>query len=601
MRNGQDDSHCADNAQIKATRRRNFLNRLIYEIVYLQVMDRSLHDVLDAAYELPEEPEAFDQFLSEAKRYLFGDEAGAVIADHVAVIEDDDPALERHTNRLDRLIHRLVNSEGRTITRFHAVLDVSSSGSVVGNGAAERLFSCHFPTTLDALPLDHEALRFIRGYLSTIPVTQAEDQVFLATIEADDTRSCMALIQRPVAADGLARISVSYIDWSERLLSRIGAAFGLTSAETSVLAGHLHNQSPGEIAEERGRSLETIKSQSKSILRKSGCARMSDVIHIAASIAYLLREMPDTTTESPAPLSWETPKDGLQFCQVRGERQLAWYRVGSGTRPALFIHGLIQGPFFSDKFVQLLDENDLFLICPSRPSFGYSQPSSTRKNYNQTVVEDCVDLLKHLAISSLPVIAHQGGSSHGFRIARTLGSACSGLAIVDGGVPVHDEASLRYMDSGSRMMAAANRRSPSFLKMLTRLGLTTYRVRGIEAFLHELYGNSAPDMVALEDDEIAHVAARGIFHVTEQSAEIWVRDGNAAMEDWEQDFEAYGGAQVWLLGEKAKILDPFWVQKRLEQCDPEKVNLSVITNAGNTLLYTYPDTIVAELVRLHRS
>lgn len=562
-------------------------------------MDRSFHDVLDAAYELPEEPEAFDRFLSEAKRYLFGDEAGAVIADHVAMVEDDDPSLDRHTNRLDRLIQKLVQSEGPTATRFHAILDISSSGSVMGNGAAERLFRCEFPTTLDALPLDHEALRFIRRYLSMTPISQVDDQVFLATVEADDTRSCMALIQRPADADGLARISVSYIDWSERLLTRIGAAFGLTSTETSVLAGYLHNQTPGDIAEDRGRSLETIKSQSKSILRKSGCARMSDVIHIAASIAYLLREMPDTAVESSASLRWETPKDGLKFCQTRDGRELAWYRVGSGTRPALFIHGLIQGPFFSEALVQRLNENDLFLICPSRPGFGYSQPSLTRKEYNQTVVNDCVDLLAHLKVSSLPVFVHQGGSSHGFRIATELGNACDGLLIIDGGVPVHDEASLRYMDSGSRMMAAANRRSPSFLKMLTRLGLATYRVRGIEAFLRELYGNSAPDMAALENAEISRLAAEGIFHVTEQSAEIWVRDGNAAMADWEQDFEAYRGAQAWLLGEDAKILDPAWVQTRLDKCDPEKVSLSVIANSGNTLLYTHPDTIVAELLRLH--
>ena len=545
-------------------------------------------DLVEAAYELPEQPEAFETFIQSIKVYLFGDLEGSQVVAPGHTVDQEAPTLERLTDRVQRLIQRLDASNEPAQSRFHAIIEIArDSKTVTGNPAAERLLDCSFPLNFDALPLDYEAMRFISEYLFKHRQAHMMDKVFLTTVGTEERRSCMALIQRPENVQGIARISISYIDWTEKLLRRIGEAFELSNRELSVLQGYLEHLSAKDIAKKSGRSLETIKSQSKSILRKTGCQRMSDVMQLSASIAYLLRQIPDGP-EPKARLAWRTPERGLHTFRSSRGRTVAWYRVGEGTQPVLFIHGLIQGPFFPSNIVNQLNQLDLYLVCPSRPGFGFSDPSTSRRVYNETVLDDASELLDQIGVTSCPVLVHQGGSSHGFRIASRLGERCKHLTLVDGGVPVHDRASLAFMDSNSRMMAAANRRSPSFLKMLTRLGLATYKLRGIDAYLQELYKASHADLRALKQTEFCRVLSEGIFHTTEQDAEVWVRDGNAAMENWSDAFTAYRGGQTWVLGEDARILSHKWIESYLENVDKAEVHL--IEGAGNTLLYTHAKT-----------
>lgn len=549
-----------------------------------------IFDVFEAAYALPENPEAFERFIDAIKTYLFGDVDGASVIAAQNSIQREAPVIERHTERIQSLISRVAQSSEAADTRFHAIIEISArTRSVTGNLAAERLLNCSFPIDLQDLPFDHEAMRFMSGFLLAGPSLSNTDRVFLASIDGAELRTCMALIQQPENAEGHARVSISYIDWTENLLSRIASAFGLTERELFVLKGFLRYKSQREIAALAGRSLETIKSQSKSILRKTGCQKMSDVMLLAASIAYLLRQLPEAAP-SKTDLPWRTPEQSLQKFQSQSGRSIAWYRVGEGTRPVLFVHGLIQGPFFTPDFVRLLSNNDLYLVCPSRPGFGLSDPSTSRDTYNSTVVSDVDELLDQLEITACPVLVHQGGSSHGFRIANALGPRCISLIMIDGGVPVHDKASLAYMDSNSRMMAAASRRSPAFLKMLTRLGLSTYKLRGIDAFLKELYKASEADKRALNRPEVLRVLSEGIFHITEQDSEVWIRDGNAAMQNWEQAFSDYGGKQSWLLGDDARILSHEWIEKYLRNSGVEQIKL--IKGAGNTLLHTHSDQVI---------
>jgi len=527
-------------------------------------MNKNLQDLIDSAYDVAEETAAFDRFLIEAKSYLFGGSGAAKVQDHVGQSVHDDPELDRHTDRVQRLIQRSLIANSGNQNRFHAVLEMSASTELVqGNEAAERLMGKVFPIHLDDLPVDREAAVFIRKFRSTSAKNLSGDQVFLATVETPQARSCMALIQRPEDVAGNIRLSISYIDWSTRLVNRIGEAFGLSEREASVLSGYLHRHSQNEIATIQGRGLETIKSQSKSILRKTGCGRMSDVVQMAASIAYLLRDIPDNL-ESQSQLAWHTPDEDMHTLQLVNQRSLAWYRIGGGTRPILFIHGLVQGPFFTKEFISELTKHDAYLVCPSRPGFGHTSPSLSRENYNATTVSDACDLLRYLKIEKCPLIVHQGGSSHGFRIANELGLACAGVLVVDGGVP--------------------------------RLGLASYKLRGVEVFLRELYSASQTDIAALETNEIQSIAARGIFHVTEQSSEIWVRDGNAAMEDWEKDLHLYKGKQTWILGDDARVLSTDWIIQNLKAL--EIAEIIVLENAGNTLLHTHSEKVLEALVRI---
>ena len=67
-------------------------------------------------------------------------------------------------------------------------------------------------------------------------------------------------------------------------LKELGNAFGLTSAETSILGSLASGGSLAEIADERGVAIETVRSQCKKLLAKTRSRRQSDLVKLVVAL-----------------------------------------------------------------------------------------------------------------------------------------------------------------------------------------------------------------------------------------------------------------------------------------------------------------------------
>ena len=551
-------------------------------------------EMLGAAYEVPAEMEKFEAFLETAMAYFFAGEADYELSQDVPRHKDEDETIDTHAQRISALIEEAARRSAETTERFHAVLDISAGTErVSGNMAAQHLMDCTFPCHLEDLPLDPEAVAEIRKTLRSAQ-HQTKDRIILATVGESQAQTCLALIQRPKDETNHAQVSLSYIEWSQALMTNLGDAFGLTPSETAILEGYLANLSQKEIADQRGRSLETVKGQSKAILRKTGCGRMSDVVHLCASIAYLMRQLPEAERPSKTE-SWATPEENLSVLHRPSGRKLAWYTVGSGSKPVLFVHGYLQGPFFTPHFMRALASIDVQLIAPSRPGFGYTSPSRSARTFDETVVQDTLALVDHLDLERISLCIHQGGSSHGFRIAQALGKRMGEMLVIGGGVPIDEAVHLAHMDPQTRFAAMATRHAPSIMKMVTSIGLPVYRRRGTKAFLQKQFVKSPVDLATLSNPALMKVQAEGLYHAMEQGAGAWVRDGASAMADWTVDLEAYEGRQIWLQADQDSIIAAEDVRARIEQ--RPNVEFHILKGHGTNILHT----AVAEIVEAFAS
>ena len=557
-------------------------------------------EMLGAAYEVPSEADRFDAFLDAAMAYFFGNEDGSgQLAEDVPRHSGDDAKLESHRERISALIEEASRREVAGADSFHAVLEVSArTGLVTGNDSAAQLTGQTFPCRLDDLPLDSMAIAMIRQAKRTNQ-PQTQDRIVLTDVEsdmeADRSRACLALIQRPKDLNDIVQVSLSYIHWSTELMARLRAAFGLTASETEILEGYLGNLSQKEIASKRGRALETIKGQSKSILRKTGCARMSDVVQLCASIAFLMRQLPSEAPTQSAE-TWVTPTRGMSFLNLPDGRQLAWYRIGSGSRPVLFVHGYMQGPFFTPDFLRRLREADICLIAPSRPCFGYTSPSRTRDSHDQTVVRDALALLYHLGHTRISLCAHHGGAPHGFRIAKALGDRLDGMLVVGGTIPFDEETHLPGMNPMSRFAAAASRHAPSVMKMALSVGLPVYRRRGTTAFLKKQFARSPRDLETLDDPILREVLSEGLYHAVEQGTEAWTRDGSTVMADWRADLDSVTTPLTWLKAGEDTVISTEHVQALLGH--RENVDLKILPGHALNLIHTAPDDVCEALAQI---
>ena len=560
----------------------------------MTLSDRYL-DLIEGAYSVSEDVDHFDDLLMGAARYFFTEEQGAGLAQDVPRFEGESARLEAHIARLRELLDEsLTQAERDQSDQFHAQLEINSTSlHVTGNPAAAKLLGQDFPCPVDELPFDPAT----RSILTKMAIGRARDkmlrdQLFLAQVERPIVQSCLALVHhRPDVRDRIL-VSISYLNWSADLLSQLGQAFGLTHGETSVLEGFLKGQTQKEIATARGRSVETIKSQSKTILRKTGCARMADIVKLSAGIGYLVRAQADTEPQSVKEI-WEAPTENMHILARPQGRSLAYYMYGSGKNKVLFFHGYSQGPFFTPFLLAEFKRLDLQIIAPSRPGFGFSSPHMPRTDYDQACIDDVQALTEALEMKTCVICAHQGGVSHAFRAAKKLQDRTLSMVMIGAGIPIDEKEHMKRMDSQTRILAAASRHAPSVMKLVIQTGLQVYRKRGSEVFLRKYFEKSPIDMQSLNDPDLLTVQQHGVHHIAQQGAQVWVIDGRSAMADWTPDFTAVHCPQYWMQAQDCPVMGPEFVKKFVTT--HTDFDIDIIENTGFNILYQAP-TQAAQLL-----
>ena len=541
-------------------------------------------ELLGLAYEVPLQNRAFETFLDDAHDFFAVNLETGELAD--AIIENDaaQRELDAHTTRLAKAFDLAIATEKEQAAApdtYHAVLQIDcNSLKVSGNDAAAVLLKCTLPTSLDALPLDFAARQQIRRALVERTV---QDRIFLAAVGEDEDQACLGLIQRSSDRPDAITISLSFVHWSESLLRRLGNAFGLTDSETQVLAGYLKNKTPKEIADARGRSPETIKAQSKSILRKAGCARIADVVQLSAGLAYMLRQMPDQD-QTGFFESWATPKENVNVF-TRGGRTVAYYKYGTGRRIIVFLHALIQGPFFPEDFLDRLDAHDTMILAPSRPTYGHTSAPPTESAFNETALHDALAVIERYTDGEVHLVAHQLGTSHGVRLANALGAQAASLVLINGGIPLRREY-FDGMDRRVRFAAMSARYAPAVLKLTNALGLRSFRKRGVRHFIVDRYRKSAIDMKALQKPGVLEFHTLGCFHSCEQGGMPFLLDEISKHADWSADLQAVRCPQYWLQPENCQIVKAENVRRVTESMPAAQFVLE--PNCGSILLYERP-------------
>lgn len=544
--------------------------------------------LLGDAFAVPLQTTAFEEFLDTAHTYFVGVGDSKDMAPDFPRQRGTDDALDAHTNRLIEVFDAALEAEARnsaTPDHYHAILTIDArSGRVEGNDAARALNLGKLPGQLDELALDHEAMQQIKSTLYR-EKGDREDRIILALVGDDEPRACLGLVQRAADEDDTVLVSLSYIHWSDALLNRLGDAFGLTGAETDVLAGYLKQQSQREIAEDRGRSIETVKGQSKTILRKTGCTRMADVVRLSASIAYLLRQMPNASGAQEADLTdWRTPREDLHTIK-RGQREISYLKQGAGRRAILFVHALIMGPYLHPQTIQTLLAEDCCIIAPSRPGYGYTSPPKTREDFIQDSVDDALAVLDHEGIKDVTIVAHQLGTSHAHRIAAALGQRAKALVIINGSIPI-DDTYFASMERRTRFAGVAIRHAPSVLRMATELGIRNFKRKGVEGFLRDRYAVLDVDREALEESTTMRVHAYGVFHMSEQGAAAFINDQTTKLKDWSDDFKSPSCQRFWLQPGACRIIHPDHVE-RYVRTHSEAV-FETVPGGGSLFLYAEP-------------
>lgn len=558
-------------------------------------------NLLSQAYGAVNDVDKIDNLMAGINDYLFEDDHSTVLKSLPDYAEFD-PHLEQHIQQLNQLMSKSSTNDSTGLSMSkHAQLIFADDGQIItANSHARTFLNGQYTGYIDDMPFSVDGIATIKQLIMEISAgIQNIQRVIYLRVESEQSSSAFGYCRIiPIGGNKMGlHIALSYFEWSEAILLNLENALGLSTSEGLVLQGVLKGQTRLQIAEERGRSISTIKAQANTILQKANCSNMNELAHLCTSIAYVASLSDSQLKLQSKQQLVATPKQSLHMLPLKNGRELAYYEYGDPNgHPVLFFHGFYQGPFFLDDMKRKFLKQGLRIIAPSRPHFGYSHPPSEKSNYIDTVDDDMQALFAHLQLSEpLTIVAHHAGGSFAFRFAKKIQDQLQAIVLVGAGIPITDE-HIKYMTNEARMASVASRHAPSIMRMFISLAIKNSRKKGMEAMLDKSYAQvkvSASDNQIMQDKTIRQQLLFGLQHLVEQGAEAFVHDGRAQMLDWTADYNAIKCKQTWIMGRDCPIMGAHFVEEYVTNRTNHSVE--IIENAGYNILFQSFDLILESI------
>lgn len=461
-----------------------------------------------------------------------------------SAIELDDPDIAAHMQRASVFLDRTEAAQPEVAHRSvladipRAAAFLSDGGAVIAacNRAASIAFGVRDGGPVSALPFDPDDVETLRGLVRNVASGRAEKVVILR-IRSHTTGSPVIVRVSAVesaAKPPLALVTSTELVWPQGFAATVQEAFGLTPAEVEIVQGITLGLPLKTIADDRGRSVETVRTQLRSILAKTETHSQAELVRVVLGlmdVAYL-------STADAGPVAPASSVADVPFAYVTGPdgRRLEYLCFGAPQgRAVLYMHldfGLTRWPARAERAAARLGYR---VIVPVRAGYGRTPLHAQGGDYNADVVADYLTVLNHLGVSQTVVIP----AGADLRFALALGAARQGLVRGIVGVacmlPARTAAQYERMDKWQRFIMANARYAPKVLPFLVKAGFALARRMGKAGFFRQVNGGSAADMAAFAQAEIRDAVLVGsdvIMSPTHLAAEAFVRECISSEKDW---------------------------------------------------------------------
>ncbi|EYD71240.1 alpha/beta fold hydrolase [Limimaricola hongkongensis] len=293
-------------------------------------------------------------------------------------------------------------------------------------------------------------------------------------------------------------VITSETGWPVALPEMLRAAFGLTPAEIGVLRELARGAALPAIASSRGRSLDTVRAQLKSIMGKTDTRSQPELVRLVLSMFDMVPA--DPATPAPAP---PAPDVVLRRMRLPDGRRLDYHLLGAPTgRPCLFLPPLYGPARWPAAVEAAASHKGLCVIVPLRPGQGGTAPPPPYADPVRQFIHDVAALLDHLVRDPVPVLSLGGESLVAMGLHRAHPRRVSALVACAGTLPVTRPEQIERMHKWHRAMLGAARYTPQLLPVLIEAGMARLNGSDGARLLREVYADSPADLALLEDPEI---------------------------------------------------------------------------------------------------
>lgn len=482
------------------------------------VTEDTLRDeVIERLYEVAVDPSRYEALLDHWERMIQPQRAAANSGGMPTVA----PALglkqfEGHFQRADQVLDRAIAGLGEAaggpvLGQIDRVAAFAVDRGLVlreVNAAAARLFGVTPGARLADIALDAGEADQIGNQIARLFNSNAPETVILRTRAAETGRLILLNLRlaRPERGQPVVMVVSSELSWPAGFTEMLRGAFDLTGAEAEVMQSLAEGMGLADIAEARGRSIETVRAQLKAIMGKTETRSQSELVRLTLSTMELVRYSADATAELPAASHGFGTLEPRPFgtMGLRDGRRMDYLILGDpGGRPVLFFpldYGLVRWPASAEAEAA---RRGMRVIVPVRAGYGASDPLPRGLPYIAQIAEDMVALLDHLGIDGpVPLITLGGDSYIAFAFHAAYPERVRALVCCAGLLPLTRPQQYERMDKWHRFILAGARYTPHLLPFMVKAGFALARRLGKRGFIHAVYGNSKADIATFEIDEV---------------------------------------------------------------------------------------------------
>jgi pimeloyl-ACP methyl ester carboxylesterase/DNA-binding CsgD family transcriptional regulator len=430
----------------------------------------------------------------------------------------DDLEIEAHMRRatvfLDR--YEAAAAEGGETSVLAAIprsaAFLADGGALVAgcNRSAEIALGIREGGPLSHLPFDPEDRQLLANVIRRVAARRAEKVVTLR-IRSTVTDSPVILRVSPVDGGGpapLALVVSTELVWPEGFQATVQEAFGLTLAEVEVVRGVTLGLPLRDIAEARGRSVETVRTQVRSILAKTETHSQSELVRVVLGLMEVAR----IPIAGEASLPIHSALDPRPMREMTGphKRRLTWIEFGDPAGvPVLYMHldfGLIRWTASAERAAAA---QGLRVVVPVRAGYGRTEALPRAVDHLAGVTQDYAAVMDHLGLAGAVVVPMGADLRFAMNLSLMRPDLVRGIVGAACQLPIRTPCQYDRMDKWQRFILANARHAPKVLPFLVQAGFSLARRLGKEAFFRQVNGGSPADMEVFSRPDVRAAVLEG--------------------------------------------------------------------------------------------
>ncbi|MEL6827214.1 MAG: alpha/beta fold hydrolase [Pseudomonadota bacterium] len=330
----------------------------------------------------------------------------------------------------------------------------------------------------------------------------------------------------------LITIKVAKATWNPELSPLLETAYGLTGAEIEILEGLIEYGALSDVAEKRGRSIRTVRTQLTHIFGKLGISSQTELALFLATLTQLM-----TKERRPSEISadWSTLEKGelsRHTIETKGHR-LSYIKYGDPSgEPILLIHSTTP-PEMTPEFRIACRQAGLLMIGCHKPGAAGGTVRSQKDGPNE-MASHYAAVLDVERVDSAIVAGHCSGGLYALAAAEHLGRRAKGVLLLDTGVPIRSRKDLMRLPKSMRRTFIPARYMPEILLVPHRIFAANFkRSAAGEAHVVDYFFQDSPI-----DQELTRID-RKYYEVTRQIIEYSFSDVDRLVADvcrWARDW-----------------------------------------------------------------